>query len=230
MRQVDVTALDEDPNFYLDLGNGVWLMDDHRWAFYIWQRHQRDSDTDRFSLIHADYHWDCINVFYDYPDEKMRLLAADDAELLAMVAEDRLIRYDSFIAPAVIREVIGEIHFYCPENEETDLGLDDDLVSAHNCRKVIHSDYEDLPEQDFDYPLIFDLCLDLFNRSNGMMYEADIWSEAEVDSFLNCVRPLVKRAELVTVSMSFGYSGLVEDTRCLTDKVLCYLQDVRGGH
>jgi hypothetical protein len=56
-----LAALDEDPDFYADLGSGVWLMDDHRWAFYIWQRFHATSGAGLFSLIHADYHWDGVN-------------------------------------------------------------------------------------------------------------------------------------------------------------------------
>ena len=67
--------------------------------------------------------------------------------------------------------------------------------------------------------MIFDLCLDLFNRSDDWA-EGDLWSDAEIDGFLGEVARLITAAELVTVSMSFNYSGTAENTRHLTKFVI----------
>ena len=33
-------------------------MDDHRWALFIWEQHRQKTGGARYSLMHADYHWD----------------------------------------------------------------------------------------------------------------------------------------------------------------------------
>lgn len=219
MDEAALAALDEDADFYTDLGNGVWLMDDHRWAFYIWQRFHAESGKKRFALVHADYHWDGVNDFYDQPTEIENLLSAGDAELLELVRKNEFIRYDSFIAPAVLRGFIEEVHFYCKQDDGSDVGLDDELLQRSGCVQQTHQNVLALSKQEFRAPLIFDLCLDLFNRSD-MTYEGDIWPDEEIDAFLNTVVPLVERASLVTISLSFGCSGTVEDTRQLAGMVV----------
>ncbi|MGH8587868.1 MAG: UPF0489 family protein [Gammaproteobacteria bacterium] len=226
MDEAAFAALDEDPDFYADLGNGVWLMDDHRWAFYIWQRCHAASVGERFSLIHADFHWDGINDFHDQPTTVEKLLSADDAELLELVRNNELIRYDSFIAPAVIRGFLEEVHFYCKQDDGSDVGLDDELLQRFGCAQRIHEHVHALATQTFRTPLIFDLCLDLFNRSD-MMYEGDIWPDEEVNGFLAAVTPLIERAKLVTISLSFGCSGSVDDTRRLANLVVPRIMNLR---
>jgi len=221
-----LVSLNEDPDFFTNLGDGVWLMDNHRWAFYIWEEFRAESENKRFSLVHADYHWDGNNDFHEKSDEVEKLLSVGRAELLEFVRISALIQYDSFIAPAVIRGLFDEVHFYCKQDDGSDVGLDEPLLLKYGCTQRIHQDAGVLSAQEFSAPLIFDLCLDLFNRSD-MTYEGDIWPDKEIDAFLETVMPLIKRARLITISLSFGCSGTVEDTRRLASMIIPRIMSAR---
>jgi UPF0489 domain len=221
----DFDDLAEDESFLVDLGHGVWLMDDHRWALKVWETERRH---DRYTLVHADYHWDGCYEFHEQPEEEARLALASSARVADLVAAGEWIKYDSFIAPAVKRGLVHAIHFYCLQDDAGDDALDEDFLRSCGARQVVHETPEQLASAQIDGPLIFDLCLDLFNRSDQWA-EGDLWSDPEVLGFLETMRPLISQAELVTVSMSFNYSGTPSDTRHLTElvvpKLLAYRVD-----
>ncbi|KVT57063.1 hypothetical protein [Burkholderia ubonensis] len=85
-----------------------------------------------------------------------------------------------------------------------------------------------LSQANFDAPLIFDLCLGLFDRSD-QWYTGELWSDAEITTFLEQMRPVIDQALVVTVSLSFGYSGAEADTRRLTALVLPRLEQWRSA-
>lgn len=215
---IDFASLEPNNDFLKEVAPNVWLMDNHKWALYAWEAHCRASGVGRFVLVHADYHWDGVDEFFERPDAESRLLAADLAELLTMIRDEDGIQYDSFIAPAVRRGLIEELHFFCTQ-DDSDPGIDEHLRVSGRIKQFIHEDVNELAALTIDAPLIFDLCLDLFNESD-YMDEGDIWPDAEVAAFMDVVRNLVTKANLVTVSLSFGCSGTREDTRRLASIVL----------
>lgn len=222
---MDLGALTADDSFLADLGKGVWLMDDHRWALKVWETQRRDC---RYSLIHADYHWDACYDFQEQPSEEAALLTATPTQVATMVAADKLIRYDSFIAPAVRRGFIGEIHFYCLQDGPGDNAFGDEFLQSCGAVQFFHDSQDQLAAAEIDKPIIFDLCLDLFNRSE-LWATGDLWTDSEVLSFLEATQHWIASAELVTVSMSFNYSGTADDTRHLTTLVVPRLLALRGG-
>ncbi len=218
MHEVDFDQLQPDDEYLIDLGSDIWLMDDHRWAFLVWTRFGIEREVGRFSLVHADYHWDGVNDFHENEGARGRLLAADLAEIEAMVRNQERIQYDSFIAPAVIRELVTEVHFFCKQSG-TEPGLGERLLGDTGAREYMHDDAGQLAHVQFRGPVIFDLCLDLFNRSDEWA-AGDLWTDDEIRSFLDQVRPVIERAALVTVSLSFDYSGTKADTRHLATLVV----------
>ena len=212
-------SLEPDDEFYADVGSNIWLVDNHKWAFYIWNGFHLRSGIPRFSLIHADYHWDGGNDFHNAPEEEQKFLKADDQRLLELLREEVWIRWDSFISPAIILGFIDEVHFYCKQDDGYDVGISEELLSRCKTKQFIHDHLESLISHKFSSPIIFDLCLDLFNKSD-MWFQGDIWPQDEIDSFLVAVRPYVQQAQLITVSLSFGYSGTEDDTRRLAKHVL----------
>ena len=210
---VDFSQLQPDDEYLRNLGTDVWLMDDHRWALSVWTRFGFERGMTGFSLVHADHHWDGGNDFHENEEERDRLIAANLAEIETMVRNEERIQYDSFIAPAVIRKLVTEVHFFCKQTN-TEPGLGEQLLIDAGAREYLHNDVRELAEAEFSGPVIFDLCLDLFNRSD-MWATGDLWSDDEIREFLEQIRPVLERAVVVTVSLSFDYSGTENDTRHL---------------
>jgi hypothetical protein len=138
-----------------------------------------------------------------------------------------LIRYDSFIAPAVIRGLVDEVHFLCRQNDVDEHGLDEDLLLKTGARQYFYDDAHSIANVEFGEPVIFDLCLDIFNRSEQWA-EGDLWPEAEIEVFLRQLRPVIESATVVTVSLSFNYSGTASNTRCLAALCLPLLKRWRA--
>ena len=168
--------------------------------------------------MHADHHWDGVNDFHENEEARERLLTADLTEIEAMVRNEDRIQYDSFIAPAVIRKLVTEVHFLCKQTS-TEPGLGERLLIDTGAREYMHDDTGKLSQMQFDGPVIFDLCLDLFNRSDQWA-TGDLWTDDDIRDFLDQVRPVIERAALVTVSLSFDYSGTEDDTRHLAALVV----------
>lgn len=228
MLQVDFSQIQPDDEYLSDLGCDVWLMDDHRWAFLVWTCFGQDRGIERFSLVHADHHWDGVNDFHEDEEARDRLLAADLPEIEAMVRNKERIQFDSFIAPAVIRKLVTEVHFFCKQTS-TEPGLGEALLNGTGAREYTHDDAGQLAQAEFNGPLIFDLCLDLFNRTDQWA-TGDLWTDDEIGDFLQSVRPIIERAELVTVSLSFDYSGTEADTRHLAGLVVPRILQWRSAH
>jgi len=227
MDAAEIDALQEDDEFNVYVGSDIWLMDNHKWAFYDWFRFHVESGIPKLSLVHADYHWDGGNNFHESPEKAEEFLGADDEDLFKLIREGNLIGFDSFIAPAILRGFIDEVHFFCKQDDGSDIGIDDGLLAHSGTKQFIHHDAESLSKQTFSSPLIFDLCLDLFNNSD-MWHQGEIWPDHDIRSFLDITKPLIKKARLVTVSLSFGYSGTKDDTRRILKMVLPMLKECRS--
>jgi hypothetical protein len=211
---VKFDSLVEDDQLLINLGKGVWLMDNHRWALKVWETERKHT---RYSLVHADYHWDAGYDFHGHPEQEARLLSASSAEVAEIVAAGTWIKFDSFIAPAVRRGLVNTVHFYCFQDDAEP--IDESILKICGATQVCHSSVESLGASYITGPLIFDLCLDLFNRSD-QWEEGDLWSDGEILHFLEVVQPLVVRADIVTISLSFNYSGTHSDTRHLAKLVV----------
>ncbi|MGZ8967462.1 MAG: peptide arginase family protein [Gallionella sp.] len=223
MTAINFATLVEDDNYHFNLGHGVWLMDNHRWALKVWETEKVNQS---YTLIHADYHWDSIYDFHDSVEMEQQLLQATATQVAQLVAEGNWVRFDSFITPAIRRGLIHTVHSYCLQNEGDDNAIEPSFLLHCGANQFIHTDIASLSNAQIDAPLIFDLCLDLFNRSDQWC-EGCLWSDSEINQFLCSVRHFIQSAELVTVSMSFNYSGSVADTRHLTQLVIPWVLECR---
>jgi hypothetical protein len=97
--------------------------------------------------------------------------------------------------------------------------IDEATLAIGGATQVLHCDAHELARQEFDQPLIFDLSLDLFNDSR-MEYQSELWPDSEIAKFLATIKPLVQRADVVTLSLSFGCSGTQDDTRRLAKMIV----------
>ena len=145
-----------------------------------------------------------------------------------MTKADKSIRFDSFIAPAVRRGALKELHFYCLQDDGTDEGIDAQLCEQMNVQQEFHGDIASLEAVDAS-PLIFDLCLDLFNNEDTEFAQGQLWTDAEVVEFIEAMASHIQKAEVVTVSLSFDYSGTADDTRHLARLVVPRILALRAG-
>lgn len=223
---LDYAALIPDDGYLIRIGSGVWLMDSHKWALVAWERERIVGQ--RYVLLHADFHWDGVDDFAPDASAREGLLAARFDDLVAMTVAEDHIRFDSFIAPAVRRGLLSEVHFFCREDDSNEVGLDANLCAAAGVKQLVHDDVESLARLDPVGPLIFDLCLDTFNHADDMEFEGDLWTDADVLGFLEAMSSHIRAAAVVTISLSFGYSGTEEDTRHLAQLVVPRVLELRG--
>ncbi len=216
--------LKPDDEFVEPLPYGVWLMDNHKWALSVWAHHHVGP---RRWLFHADHHWDAVDLFREADQGQAALLAADANTLDEWIRDEYLIQYDAFIAPAVRKGFFEQIHFYCTQNDEWDRGLDPALCDMMGVVQTLHPNVDSFAGVNAQAPIVFDLCLDLFNDAT-MYFKSDLWSDAAIISTLAALAHHVKAAELVTVSLSFGYSGTEDDTRRLAALVVPRLIALRA--
>lgn len=226
--EVDYEALDRDDDYFLQLEADTWMMDNHKWALWVWERFAAISGTEKFTLVHADHHWDGGYDFFDSPAEEAEMLGADLEKLHSLIAEGNWIRYDSFIAPAVARKRFDAVHFFCKQDDDYDVAIGEEVLAAFGTTQTLHATAESLATIVPASPLVFDLCLDLFNNESKMEYGSDLWSDEAILAFLDTVRPLIESACLVTISLSFGCSGTPDDTRHLAKLVVPRILEMRG--
>lgn len=119
-------------------------MDNHKWALLAWEQHRDGKQGQCYTLFHADYHWDGVDDFRDAPEAQEALSAATIGDLEQMTVSEDRIQYDSFIAPAVRRGLLDELHMYCLQDDGSDKGVDQDLCDAMGVKLVLHPDAESL--------------------------------------------------------------------------------------
>jgi UPF0489 domain len=216
MKFPDIDHFEADDQYFEEIFPGVWLMDDHRWAYYIWEKIRFETGNNGpYALVHLDCHWDGVNDFHGEPSAIKELIEINDMEgIYSLVQKNTDVRKHSFVAPAIIRGLVDEVHFYCKQ-ACTGPGLYPPFLKQHKARQVIHQGVEALLSRKISKPVIFDIDLDLFNNFD-MWDEGDLWPDAEITEFLSMCSGMVQSASVVTAAMSFGYSGTEKDTRHLT--------------
>ena len=167
-------------------------------------------------LFHLDYHWDAVND-YNKPERIAELVESKINDLFCLVDED-FITKDSFIAPAIIRGLIDEIHFYCMQFDN-EIGFSEPFKEEYSISEEIHYNTSTILNTVIQKEVIFDIDLDLFNRSDNFLI-VDLWQEEEIIQFIDICIPLISQSTVVTIAMSSGYSGTDVDTRYLTNLLI----------
>lgn len=218
MYQPSSQVFENNDDYYEVLGNNIWLMDNHKWSFAIWNKECVSEKS--YLLVHVDYHWDAGYDMWESAENEDIFLSSDEDEIVEILREENLIRFDSFICPAIAKGFIDEVHFFCLQGDESgDEAIYEGFIDKFGCEQVIHNSLNSLSSIKTKKPILFDFCVDVFNRSN-QFYGSDIWPDNEIDELLEACKPLVVSADIVTVSMSYGYSGSKDDTKRLTEKVI----------
>jgi hypothetical protein len=215
-----INSLKPDASYVKKLHPRLWLMDSHKWAFYAWVSSLRAlPGREHAVLAHLDYHLDACNDFTSAEDVERLLQATNPAEFAEIIAQDRLIKCDSFIVPAIMRGLVQDVHFFCREIDP-DPGVYEEWLDSYDGPQFYHARLEDLLAAVAGKAVLFDLCLDLFNNLANKSYRGELWPDAEVTRLIDGCGELIRRALLVTVSLSFSHSGKESDTRHLARVVL----------
>lgn len=192
MSRLDDRIFTNNDDFYEFVGNDIWLMDNHKWSFVIWNQELKDDE--KYLLVHVDYHWDSGYDYWFSPDEEQAFLSASDSEIIEIVKEETYIRYDSFICPAIAKGLIDEVHFYCLQGDDLgDIAIHEEFLTKFKCDQVLHDHSKTLSKISTTKPILFDFCIDVFNRSNEL-YRSDIWADDEIDDLLKNCKHLVESA------------------------------------
>ncbi len=209
----------EDDRLCVSIGHDVWLMDDHRWAFYVWARHAlAQPDRTPWSLVHIDAHADAVDGFL--PDPAAWAELQDETNLdriYARVALDADITLAAFIAPAVRRGWVREVHFWgCPADDDF---LDAPLLAASGATQQWHESVGDIVQAVEGRRLLLDVDVDVFNRAERRG-ESRLRPHDEIVACVESWTPLIRQADVVTIARSFGFSGTPADTVRLTELVV----------
>lgn len=198
----------------LEIAPGVWVMDDHKWALWVWTIHRNSLPG---ALFHVDYHWDGADDFSGNDNSLTDLLSNPEA-LKKVISEDRLIRKDSFISPAVRGHFFRDVHFYCYQRNIAP-GLNPEILMHNRVRQYIHSDIPSAFRQINPADTALDLDVDIFNRSI-FFGQGDVWSNEEILRFLDRLKVLIHKTPLITIALSYCYSGAEADTHRLAELIL----------
>ena len=130
-----------------------------------------------------------------------------------LVTENSLVRQDSFISPAIIKGITDEVHFFCLQ-DDTEPGLDEDLLARHQACEIRHDTIEGLIRalERLDRALIMDLDLDLFNRDTPFYAEGAELPKS-ITGFLDGIRDLFLRAQVITIAKSPGHWWIRNEKR-----------------
>jgi len=218
MKYPDIESFNPDPAYFEEIHPNVWLMDDHRWAYFLWEQNlNRGMTKVPRSLLHLDYHWDGINDFHKDSDQDQLCNIIEIKEIYRIVKEGKMVRKDSFIAPAIIRGIINEVHFLCFQNDENP-GLDEEFLRRISLKQFFHDDLQSLINHAPKSSLL-DIDLDIFNKSD-LMETDELWTDNEILEFLDTCRKLIRSSPFITIAMSFDYSGSKDGTKHLTRLVV----------
>jgi len=224
MRYPRIHDFAPDDSYFEEIFPKVWLMDNHKWAYFVWEKHTIETnEKGPFALFHAHYHWDAVNDFKDSTRiGTLNELGTIDA-VIALTASDQ-IKKDSFIAPAIIRGLVDEVHFFCKQMDNQH-GFWPPFIKQYGAAQHIHSDAITFRSYSGSKPILFDLDLDLFNSSE-MWAEGDLWEETDIIQFIENCSELIQSSTIVTIAMSFGYSGTESDTNYLTQLATSVIESI----
>lgn len=216
----------EDDRLCVEIAPRVWLMDDHRWAFYVWARYAlARPERVPLCLAHIDAHADAVDGFFPDPAVWEELRDETDLDrLYARVAADTDITLASFIAPAVRRGWINEVHFFgCPPDDDL---LDAPLLAATGATQRRHETVAEMIQATENRRLLLDIDVDMFNAAETRG-QSRLWPDAEIIACIDAWTPLIRCAEVITIARSFGFSGAAFDTVKLTGMVVPRVLDAR---
>lgn len=201
----------EKNDYYEEIFPNIWIMDNQKWALYCWEQYKENNPIPS-TLVHLDYHWDAINDFLENESDLKKMNLREIKETV----KSNIIKYDSFLTPSIIRGYINSVYFHCFERNN-EYGLDIDFLDRCNCIQNVYENIDDLILSVDSKKIILDLDLDIFNKTGK---KGKLWTENEIKCYIDKITPLIKQAEIITIAMSFGYTGSDKEIEYLTKLII----------
>ncbi|WP_121615793.1 UPF0489 family protein [Virgibacillus halodenitrificans] len=200
----------------------IYLMDNHKWAFYIWELARKKSViSPNATLIHVDAHLDdCPFVLQDNPE----YLEIKELSSLKRFTENH-VTYDTFIWPAFGRGTINNIIYVSDYPNEPFQDWATNYVEGRTyeglrLRSMPH--FQKAAESGLvepyvnDNSLILNLDLDFFNEEDFYGENPKLKTDNEVFSSLTYLKN-VYNWDLITVALSPECCGGEEAAKHLLD-------------
>ncbi|PYF02645.1 uncharacterized protein UPF0489 [Ureibacillus chungkukjangi] len=200
----------------------IYIMDNHKWAFYIWELAREKSIINpNATLIHVDAHLDdCPFVLQDNPE----YLEIEELSSLKRFTENH-ITYDTFIWPAFGRGTIDNIIYVSDFSSEPFEDWATNYVKGRTytgLRVRTMSKLQEIIENGLvesfvnDKSLILNLDLDFFNEENFHGRNPRLKPDEEVYNSLTYLKN-VYNWDLITVAISPECCGGEEPAQHLLD-------------
>lgn len=220
MSNIDKIIFGNNEEYFEEIYPNIWIMHNHKWSLYCWEKFKENNDIPSI-LVHLDYHWDACN---DYSEDESIIKNMNLKDIKNELIEDTNIRKDSFIAPSIIRGYINRIDFHCFQTNNA-IGFDNNFLNRYDVTENVCNNIEDLVQNIRDQEIILDIDLDIFNTLGSRM--GNLWSKEEIESYIHTITPLIKQAKIITIAMSYGFSGSDEDIEYLTKLVVPMIINIK---
>ena len=211
--------LESDDSYFEEISTNVWITDNHKWAFYVWEKYLADNGLQKIGLVHIDYHYDSVDDISDTGlEDEVKDWTLEEIKIQTESGNSGPIRWDSFIAPFIYRGRVLWIKWLCFD-EEDEPGF---LIAPEAMPKVVENFYDSsgqLSQHTFGDPYILDICLDYFS-TEGDGIENRPRENTFVDSVLADCEVVIANAALITVSLSFASFNTAEDVKVLAKRII----------
>ena len=189
-------------------------MNNHRWAFFCWQKYFSKNNTDKITIVHIDAHPDACRT--SKKDEDY-IKGADLKDII-----NKCLQCDNFIYAFALRnnyniKVISLVNKYEFDNKFNQEEEDFEVETFYNKNNF----FAYLKKEKVD---ILDLDLDYFLHVNPITRTIDKhWSEKEISEFFcKLFEKINIYPSVITIATSPFYMGGISNGDCLKRAEIIY--------
>lgn len=198
-----------------DLDKNIFVMNNHRWAFYCWQKYFNKNDNEKITIVHIDAHPDACRT---NKEDSGLIKTSNDLKYIT----NKCLQCDNFIyafalknnfnvkiISLVNKEEFNERFYQDEEKFETETFHDEKDFFSHIKKKKID---------------ILDIDLDYFLHINPATKTIDdCWTKEEINEFFkNLFNKMNIYPVITTIATSPFYMSGDSDTICLERTEMIY--------
>lgn len=187
-----------------DEDKNIFVMNNHRWAFFCWQKFYSKGSDEKIVLVHIDRHSDSDAIDENYTEDVKTNI---DLKYIT----NKYLKWDNFIDAFIVRnnnnvKIISLVHRY---NANDGFGQDEEEFEAETfsdkekCFQYLKKEKVDILDIDLDYFL-------LENRDEAAR---KLWEKNEIIEFFNDLFRNISYPKIITVATSPGCIGGKNDSK-----------------